>query len=309
MASSQLKSILKIVILIGVLLLLVYLIRDNYYEIKQYDFNFHIFYLAASFVMLLIVIVIQPVIWYIITRNLDCNLGFSESVRLRLISEIGKYIPGRVFGYGYLLLRYKEAGKPQIKLLNSSFYELFLSSFSALCFFTITFLFTYYEVFNTYRIGFIAVCFLGVISLHPYFFKKMSDVFCKIFKKEKLIYKFSYLKILSLLVLYLAYWIIFSLAFFLFVRAFTDIGFVSMPYISGAFAISSFAGFMAFFLPAGLVAREGLLIFLLGALTGNVTAIIISIGSRIWLIIADIVLFVAALVSQFFVQKKAISRK
>ena len=107
----------------------------------------------------------------------------------------------------------------------------------------------------------------------------------------------------NLLALYLLFWLIFSLAFFLFVRAFTEVTFADIPYLSGSFALSTFTGFMAFFLPAGLGAREGLLIFLLGAATGNTIAIVVSIGSRLWLIAADIFLFFIAVISKLFGEK------
>lgn len=298
MTSGKFKGIIKIVLTIVVLIILFHIIQDNYNEIKKYEFNFRISYLLASFVILLIATLILPFIWYLLTRNLNCHLGFFESMRVRLISEVGKYIPGRVFGYGYLLLHYKNKNKSQIKVLNSAIYELFLTTFSAFLFFTITYFFKSFELLNAYRILFITVSFAGIIFLHPWFFTKISDFFCRIFKKEKLTYTITYLKILSFLALYLLFWIVFSIAFFLFANTFTSIGIESISYISGSFAISTFAGFMAFFLPAGIGAREGLLIYLLGNLTGNILAIVISIGSRIWLILCDLFLFLAALIAQ-----------
>lgn len=299
----NLNKIKRLFLLVAILIMVYYTLK-NYNEIKQFTISINYKFLALSFIFLLGACFIVPVVWHLITLSLDCNLNFKETIRIRLISEIGKYIPGRVFGYGYLIIHYKEVGKDQIKLLNSSIYEIYLATYSAFLFFTLTLLPTSFQIFNTYKIGFIAISLLGIVSLHPWFFQKMSDLFCKIFRKEKIKYRISYPKILGFLTLYLLFWVVFSLAFFLFVRSFTEMSFKNILYLSGSFAISTFAGFMAFFLPAGLGAREGLLIYLLASLTGNILALVISVGSRIWLIIADIVFFLVASFSKLLAEKK-----
>jgi hypothetical protein len=303
MLSDRTKSAFKFVLTVGVLFLLVYFLRKNLRELEGYDFHVKIIYLIASSMLLLVALIILPGIWYFITQSLDCDLRFKQSLRIRLITEVGKYIPGRVLGYGYLIVHYKDAGKDQIKVLNSSIYELYLSTFSSFFFYTIIHLFTSFKMFNPFRIEFIIISILGILSLNPFFFQKMSDLICRLFKKERLVYKISYSRAIGTLLLYLGYWVIFSLAFFLFVKAFADIQFSNFLYISGSFAISAFAGFLAFFLPAGLGAREAVLIYMLGILTGNVTAIVISIGSRIWIITGDLILFCYALISTFINQR------
>jgi hypothetical protein len=290
-------NILKRFILLLAVPLLIYYLYKNYNELKQFTINVDYIYLPISFLLLLAASIILPVVWYLITKNLDCSLNFKETIRIRLISEIGKYIPGRVFGYGYLIIHYTNAGKDQLKVLNSSVYELYLATFSSFLFFTIIHLFTSFEIVDRYKLIFIIVSILGILSLHPILFQKISDIFCKIIKKERLVFNISYARILVILLSYTTYWLIFSLAFFFFVRAFTDIHFTSITYISGSFAISTFAGFLAFFMPAGLGAREGVLIYLLSILTGNSLAIIISISSRIWIILGDIVWFFGAILS------------
>lgn len=303
MKLNNLKNIFKLAILIGGLVLLVFILRKNLRELDQYNYQVNGFYLLASFIILVIATLALHTNWYFITKTLECNLELRKSLTVRIKSEIGKYIPGRVLGYGYLIVYYKGEGKNQLRVLSSSFYELYLSTFSSFLYFTLIHIFISFKLLDPFRFLFIIISIIGILCLLPVFFQKLSDLFCRLFKKERITYKISFSGSLVLLLLYLGYWFLFSLAFFLFVKAFTDIRFLDIFYLSGSFAISAFAGFMAFFLPAGIGAREGALVYLLGILTGNAMAVIISISSRIWIILGDIVLFTGALISGYFGKK------
>ena len=303
---NKLKVVSKTLLLLATIVLLIYLIRENLNELRNYEFRFDIGQLIISFALLLVATLILPIIWHQITLNLKCNIGFKQSIRARLISEIGKYLPGRVFGYGYLIVHYKEAGQDQLKVFNSSIYELYLATFSSFFFFTIIHLFTSFALLDKYRLVFSILALVGILSLNPFFFQRMSDLLCRVFKKDKIAYKMSFSRSFGLLMMYICYWVVFSFAFFTFVNAFIEIHISFIFYLSGAYAISTFAGLLAFFLPAGLGAREGVLIYLLSNLHGNIIAIIISVSSRIWQILADLVLFFWALISDFVSKRNSL---
>lgn len=295
MKSGRLIRFAKSFIIAGILLALVVILIKNVRELEKYDYHVNGFYLFGSFFLLIIATLNMHTNWYLITSALECNLNPIISIKFRIKSEIGKYIPGRILGYGYLIVNYQNEGKDPMRVLSSSLYELYLSTFSSFLFFTIIQIFVPFKLFEGYKLIFLIISIIGVLLLYPVFFQTFSDIFCRLIKKEKVKYRISFPKALCILSFYLLYWIIFSSAFLLFVKAFTDIRISDMFYLSGSFAISSFAGFMAFFIPAGLGAREGVLVLLLGVLIGNTVAVVISISSRIWIILCDILLFFAAL--------------
>jgi uncharacterized membrane protein YbhN (UPF0104 family) len=298
--SYKIKIALRFIAIIAVFILLFYYLNDNYNNIRKYQFNIDKSYLFYSFIFLFIAILLVPIIWYLITKSFGCNLSLKESIYIRLISQMGKYLPGRILGYGYLIIHYKDAGIDKKRVINSSFYELLLSTISAFIFFTITMCFYNYEKLNEFRFIFILTSLLSIIAIHPYILQKSTNYVYKFFKKEELDCKIAYGKVIEFLFLYLFDWLIFGFAFFLFAKAFSPIPIDKIIYISGAFAVSTFAGFMAFFLPAGLGAREGMLIFILTSILGFVPTIIVAIGSRIWMIVGDSLLFVAALILSRF---------
>jgi len=299
MKSYKLKGAIKFILGVGILIFLVYILLKNLRTLNRYDYHINYFYLISSFLVFLLATVFLHANWYFITRSLDCNLGIIKSLTVRIKSELGKYIPGRILGYGYLIVYYKGENKDQLRVLSSSIYELYLSTFSSFLFFTIIHIFISFKSLDAFKVIFIIISLIGILALHPIFFQKISDLLCRLLKRARITYSISFAQSLGLLVLYLVYWLLFSFAFFLFVKSFTDAHASDIFYLSGSFAISALAGFLAFFIPAGLGAREGALVYLLSSLTGNTIAIIISVSSRIWIIIGDLVLFICALIIGF----------
>jgi hypothetical protein len=217
---------------------------------------------------------------------------------------MGKYLPGRILGYGYLIIHYNDAGRDKKRVLNSSFYELMLSTISAFIFFTITLCFFNYKKLNEFRYVFILISVLSIIALHPYPLNKILNYIFKLLKKDKYDYKITYSKLLKFLLFYLCVWILWGIAFFFFVNSFVSLPINNLIYISGVFAASTFVGFMAFILPAGLGARESMLIYFLTSLLGFIPSVVVSIGSRIWMICGDTVLFIAVIILSRLQNKK-----
>jgi uncharacterized membrane protein YbhN (UPF0104 family) len=301
--SNKIKVALKVIAIVVLFSFLSYLLYKNYNSIRKYQFSINIPYLILSFILLFIATLSLPVIWYYITKSFRCNLSLKESVSTRLISEMGKYLPGRILGYGYLLIHYTDAGFDKKRVLNCSYYELLLSTTSGFIYFTIIMLFCNYEKLNEFKFIFILISLIFIIAMHPYLLQRISNIIYGLFKIDKLDYKIPYSKVIKFLFLYLLVWLIYGFAFFFFTKAFSPVQINKIVYISGAYAVSTFAGFLAFFIPAGLGAREGMLIFLLTGTLGLVPAIIVSIGSRIWMIIGDVLFFIIALL----LSKKKIS--
>lgn len=301
---ERVKTYLRYIIFVFALVLLGFLLRDYLKSLSQYKFEVRFGYLLLSFFLLSCATLLLPTTWFFITKLLGCELSFLRSVRLRLISEIGKYMPGRVLGYGYLVIQYKKSEKDTIRVLNSSIYEIYLCTISSFIFFTLVHLFTSYELLDPYRPLFILSSLLGLLSLHPWFFQIVSNLICKLFKRESIKYRISFKNAIVILFMYLVYWVIISIAFFFLVRSFSQLTVVDINYFAGAYAISSFSGFLAFFLPAGLGAREAMLIYLLSNLLGNALGVVVSLSSRIWIIVVDFVFFMLSLVGNYLTDRR-----
>lgn len=300
---SYFKQYYKTVLTIFVISLLGYYLLINLDEISTYDFKIKYVNLVLASILLLCGQVLLVFNWYFITKITKCNLKIHVTLCKRLIAEVGKYLPGRILGYGYLLLQYKKEGRNQNQFFISSFYELLLSTLSAFIFFCITLLFTKYKLLSEYRSYFIVIGVFSFLCLHPRLIEIPLNFILKI--KHKFVQiNISYFSIIRLLLSYIVIWAIFGTAFYFLVNAFVKLNTNQFLFISGIFAIATFAGFMAFFLPAGLGAREGMMIFLLTGVVGGTPSLVIAIASRIWMMAGDLSLFTAANLYGFISQRK-----
>ncbi len=290
---------IKWLLFIIVILVLSYVLRKNILELKEYDFHIKGLYLVTSFFILISATLLLPLTWHYITLKLDCNLSLTKSLRIRLQTEMGKYLPGRILGYGYLIIFYKNAGKDILKVTSASFYELYLSTFSSVLFFSLIQFITPFDLFTGSRTFFLIICLVGIVFLHPLFFKIIADLLSVLLKRNKLNKLLPFYTAIKFLLIYQLYWFFYGIASWLFVSSFVKIQVSEFLFIAGSFALSTFAGLIAFFLPAGLGAREGVLIYLLGLLFGQLPSMIISISSRIWLILCDLFLFIYASIFGF----------
>jgi hypothetical protein len=96
---------------------------------------------------------------------------------------------------------------------------------------------------------------------------------------------------------YSFYWIVAGTAFYFFIHSFYPLGLYYIPILSGIYAISFTAGYLAFFAPAGLGVREGVLTLLLSLFIPTPVAIGISLLSRLWLIGIELVILVVFLIN------------
>ena len=71
-----------------------------------------------------------------------------------------------------------------------------------------------------------------------------------------------------------------------------------MLYVGGIFGLSAIIGILSLFAPSGIGVREGVLIAGLLLIMPEEYAVIISIVSRLWVTVAELVLILLAFISE-----------
>jgi hypothetical protein len=84
-------------------------------------------------------------------------------------------------------------------------------------------------------------------------------------------------------------WLAYAVAFWLFARAVVGSAAPSLAVSGGAFVASYVAGIIAVFAPAGLAVREAALVAMLTPVVDARTALVLAIGSRLWMIALEII--------------------
>lgn len=260
----------------------------NWDKLAQYRWDINISGLINSYVILLFYLVITVYIWQRLLREIGAKLKLGQSFRIWFSSQLGKYIPGKVWASLGRIYLCQQVGISKKISLTSIIFEYGLITVSAFIFgIPLLILWTDKEIVSR----FLPICYLIPVilsMLHPKIFEKIANFILIKFKKNPIALNFSYIRILGFVVFYVFAWMIMGLAFYYFVNSIYTIDFTYYPILAGIFAISWLVGFLCFFVPAGLGIREGALTGLLSIYLPTEIAIVIAIGSRIWMTLGEL---------------------
>lgn len=283
--------LIKAIIAITIILFIVRYVKININSLNNFEFRFNYYYLSISFVILIIYILNQSFLWYYITIQNNCNIDLRTSIISRLYSEFGKYVPGKVFGYAMLFYAYSKANQSKILVAFCMFFELLASVLAASLIFLFSIFFTDVPVFAKYRIVALVLLVLFFILIHPKILNYFSAIFLKIARREPVQLNLSYIKLLKIVFLYVANFMVFGVAFVIFINSVFDVSFSNYLFITGTTAGAGLIGLFAIFVPAGLGVREGVMVFTLSLIIPPSFAGIIALTSRIWLTLGEVFLF------------------
>ena len=258
-------------------------------KLTQYQWDINIGSLVISYVVLLFYAVLTVYIWKLLIKKLGSDLSFGKSFKIMFLSQMPKYIPGKVWGsLSRIYLCQKEGVSKQVSSA-SIIYETGLALVAGLIF-GLSLLFIYIDkgIISKYIPVFYLIPFILLI-LHPKIFTKIANFILNKLKAESLIVSFSFWQMLLLVGLYLINWVIMSVALYYFVNSIYTVGISKFPIIVGIFAISVITGQISFFVPAGLGVREGVMTALLSLYLPLEIAIVIAIGSRIWMASGELI--------------------
>lgn len=213
-----------------------------------------------------------PVPTLVLLRSVGKGIRFSSSMRIFFFSEIGKYLPGKVWVAVGRVLLYSKIGVRRKMAIFILALELVLMVASAL-------MFPGRMVIRhiTLSYPFLAVLICGVAML-LYLIVRRLHVTAK--RIRDYITTFS-IPVILIFISFTLFWIVLGFAFQHLILYFSHINIGPFPAIQ-IFSGSWAAGFLAFFMPVGLGVREAFMTELLVPLIGNENALLIAIMSRIW---------------------------
>ena len=95
----------------------------NFNLLNLNDIHIDLYLFSMSVVIYLFQLFLMVVIWFILTKQNQCSVSFFETFKIRVYSDFGKYIPGKVFTYGMLLYNYEQKGISKKKIMVCSLQE------------------------------------------------------------------------------------------------------------------------------------------------------------------------------------------
>lgn len=235
-------------------------------DLGKVEWQFHPAPLAAAFLMLLVAQAALAPVWVMVFRRLGGAITMRQGVRVFLISDLGKYLPGKVmhaFGRVIMLQEYGVAASISV----ASILVTLALSLMAACLVSLLSLPLLQEDHRNWLLLLAAISVpVGLMSLHPFVFERLLRVGARAIPRAKLelgYQRLAYRTTLAALAAYTVAWVVMAVALFTTARALYHIDFAWLPAMGGIVSLSYMFGLAVPIAPSGLGAREGLMTLLL----------------------------------------------
>jgi len=249
--------------------------------IRNYPWQFHHGWFICSGILLWVVSINLIYLWrFLLFTVSGKKLKFGVAFQITVLSNLGKYLPGKVWsvlGMFYLLNR--EGYSTSSALACSILHQAFTLIAGTIFIFAVL----GREIFRDMSFLPLVLGIIFIVSiLHPALFSRLLNWGLRIFKRKPILIKLSHTKALCLLIFYILAWIIYGAAFWCLLHA---LGVQPGPFWNtvASFGAAYLLGFLALFAPGGLGVREGVLSVLLAATLGPGLAALIAVAARLWM--------------------------
>lgn len=286
------KNILQLAIPTAVFIFFAVSLIKNWDQINQYSFSLQPMFFILSEILIILFVLFSSWGWKKILEEISGkNISFGSALKIHISSWILRYIPGRIGTVlGKVYLSHQKWGIPKKEILLSSVYEYTLIVLASLLIGGYTLYFTNLWSKFLSSAAFVGLfIFLLIIVLFPKFFYLILNIFLAIAKRGQinLNKKISPFNLLALLLFYFGNRLLFGIAFLFLTKSLINVKPEEMIFVISSFVLASIIGFLAFFSPGGLGVREGVLVLFLQTIFPLETAVILSLMSRLWQILAD----------------------
>jgi len=229
--------------------------------------------------------------WNYLTMQFGVKISLLDSGKSYFMSQLAKYVPGKV---GIFVIRIQAySAFPQRTMITSMFIEYIIGIMAACQIVLLSLIFTNLVLPSYIRI-LALVCFgVLLLVLYPSIFSFLLDRIMIVFKREQIRPIPSFQTIIKTLLLFFTSNIFNGIAFFAVFKSMNNsVSIADLPLIVGVYYGASLAGLVAFFAPAGLGVREGVLFLVLPLLfaSNNTEIILVALVMRILIILSEYLL-------------------
>ena len=280
-------KVVKLLLLALVLFFVVKNIVNNFSNIKDIDLsNLNFGYVLPALVVTIISLFIPVFAWKYLLGILGSNLKILKAMRIWFISNLGRYIPGKVWQISGLIILSGKEGVSKKASSVSVIYSQIVANLIGLSLGLFLFVKDEKETLNI----FLLIGILIVLAILPFVINKLASLALSILKKSKETFEVTYGKFVIYVFLQLVNWLIMGAAFVLFINIFTELSIIENPVALFILPISWTLGLLAIFAPGGIGVREGIMTVYLSMFISPGLAAVIPWIYRIWLTVFELLL-------------------
>lgn len=275
---------------------LIYKLVREYGKVSDISIAFNKKYIVISIVCFVVFQYCLALLWVQLINREEMKISKVELVRIYLISQLAKYIPGGIWNYAGRIYLIKAKGISTYWAAMTMVYEtVFTLIGAALILLGINIFMPKQIVFNlsSYTRSFSSIFLLfGLLLFFNFKGKEFIDYLIRKFNKD-CNYSFcnvslNSIEIIKYILFYGLNWLIFLEGFYVFTRSLDSNVNPGFSALSVVFIVSWVLGFISP-TPSGIGVREGIMTYLLSFFLPETLAITISLISRIWLIAGEII--------------------
>ena len=285
------KRVIKWILQALLIAVIFYFLARNLYvnwnKIVEYDWNINYYFLASSLVLSIVSAFLIALGWDLILRVVGGRLGYKRALKIFFITDLAKYVPGKVWTMvGKVYLCTKE-GIPIAKTSASVVIQPLIQVISGVLMFLVSLPFwTKTNDFMNKLYFFFPLIPIGLVLLHPAIMTKLLNFMLTRLKQKPIELNIKYRDILLILLLWCGLWILTGVTYYFLIISVQSFPVSWLPVTIGIFSI---AGVSQFLTPSGIGVLEGVLTVLLSLYLPVPIAILIALLARVWKTVTELI--------------------
>jgi len=294
------KALRNILTTAVIVIIFIFLLRNlilNWSKIPFAHLQINIPLLILSFCALVLHFTSYSKSWQKIMQALGAPITIAQSVWMIATTQIGKYVPGKVW---YMVGRVYVGKKARIEgkslALSMVLEACLLHVTGGIIFLIATVIAGYYKI--GWLITAIVLIIAAIFILHPKILGPVANFFLRLLKKPQITSTLTYGQIVQISVYFFILWIGQVIGFYFLVSSIYPIPFFRIPNLASAYTLAWISGSVAIFAPGGLGVREGVMTLMLSPILPVPLAIAISFIARVWISVFEAVVFFVGLIIQ-----------
>jgi len=288
----------KLVLLMIVLFFVGKVLLRHFRTLRLSAFEFEFKYVALGLGCLFLVGLIGVLNYRMLLSRFFAPPNWRKMLMIACVPQLGKYIPGKVASVAAAMWVLREIGlrKPvaaSVILLHQGLVILtgFLVGLPILIYHPVA-----AELKGNWFL-FLGCLALALVSLHPFTLKSLINRLLHKLNRAPL-ERFPGLRDYLILLLLMSLNRCFhGVALWFVARSLTELSITTIPIFIACFALATTVGFIAFFAPAGLGVREGMLLVTLSPMVAGSAGALVVVGMRLFQTLVELVLAGAGLLA------------
>jgi hypothetical protein len=225
--------------------------------------------------------------WRVLLRGWQHDIPFMDAARIWTISNLGKYLPGKVWSITALAVMSRDYGVTAAEGATASILVTLVNTL-------VGFVVAFVAGASLLRLPRIAVALIAVLAAavlaSPSALPRLGALAGRIFKRDITLRPLRHSVLLTAGALTCIAWLMYGVAFWLFTKGMLGAAPGAFRDYVAVFAGSYLLGFLAIFTPAGLGAREGVMRLALARAGFAIgPADLLAVASRLWLTVLEVI--------------------